>query len=116
MSNALKATLLSGLVFPGLGQLVLKHYLRAAVWMSGVVVSLIVITNSAMQQANTIVEQLERQGGILDLNAITAAANQAAASGTSPAIGAAGLALLACWVCGMLDAYWVGRKADAKGR
>ena len=28
MSHALKAALLSGLVFPGLGQIMLKHYKR----------------------------------------------------------------------------------------
>ena len=30
MNNALKGALLSGLVYPGLGQVVLKHYKRGA--------------------------------------------------------------------------------------
>ena len=63
MQNSLKGALLSGLVFPGLGQFALKHYKRATVIALATVISLSVVIVKAVQHALTLLEQIESQGG-----------------------------------------------------
>ena len=58
MNNALKGALLSGLVFPGLGQVNLKHYKRGIALMLIVSISLLVIVVKAVLQALTILSYL----------------------------------------------------------
>ena len=63
MNNSLKGAFLSGLIFPGLGQVVLKHYKRGAVIMLTVLVSLSVVAVKAVQHALAILEKIELEGG-----------------------------------------------------
>jgi TM2 domain-containing membrane protein YozV len=74
MNNSLKGALLSGLVFPGLGQIVLKHYKRGVVIMLMVLVSLFVVVVKAAQYALAILEKIESEGGTISLSIISNAA------------------------------------------
>ena len=112
MDNALKGVLLSALVFPGLGQLVLKHTRRGIVLMLVVTAALAVIVTIAVRQALVILEDIERSGSALDPATVAQAASQAsaAASGWLPAV--ATLVLVGCWVFAVLDAWRIGRHMD----
>jgi len=70
MNNAVTGTLLSGLVFPGLGQVVLKRYKRGIALMLTVSVSLTVIMTKAVQIALAILKQVDLQAGQTNLSAI----------------------------------------------
>ena len=59
MNNALKGALFSGLVFPGLGQIMLKHYKRGAVLTLAITAALLAILIKTVQQAVTILEKIE---------------------------------------------------------
>jgi len=59
MSKSLRAALLSGLVFPGLGQIVLEHYKRGVVLMLTVLACLSVVVVKAVQQALTILDRIQ---------------------------------------------------------
>ena len=116
MNNSLKGAFLSGLVFPGLGQVVLKHYKRGAVIMLTVLVSLSVIVIEAVQKAFTILEKIESEGGTIDMNTISNAATQASTTSDSFIFNFVLLLIIFCWIIGVVDAYRIGKKRDIEGQ
>lgn len=116
MNNSLKGALLSGLVFPGLGQVVLKRYKRGVVIMLAVLVSLTVIVVEAVQRALVILENIELEGGALDMSAITNAATQASTGSGNLIFTLFLLLIVVSWIIGVVDAYRIGRKKDIELR
>jgi len=112
MKYSLKGTLLSGLVFPGLGQIVLKQYKRGIVLMLTVSTSLIVIAIKAAQYAFTVLDKIELEGGVIDLKTITDAAAQASSTSDSLVFNLGLLLIVVCWIFGIVDAYRIGKKMD----
>jgi hypothetical protein len=115
MNNSLKGALLSGLIFPGLGQVRLKHYKRGIVLMFTVFASVIVIAIKAVQHAFTILEKIELEGGVIDIKTITDAASQAASSSDNLIYNLGLLLIVICWIFGIVDAYRIGKKKDLEG-
>ena len=114
MTHSLRAVLLSGLIFPGLGQWLLGHRMRAVVFMLTVSICLIVIVHSATQQAYAVLDQLQAAGGALDLTTISDAATQATRNIDNSVVHLTLIALMLVWVVGMVDAYRMGRLNDRK--
>ena len=112
MDNTLKAAFLSGLVLPGLGQFFLKRYKRGTVLVLVVLGSMFVIISKALDQAWTILEKIEAEGGTLDMTTITNAATQAVSGADNSAYSFAFLLVVVCWVAGIVDAYRVGKKKE----
>ena len=112
MKNSLKGALLSGLVFPGLGQIILKHYKRGLALMLTVSAGLLIIIVKAVQQAVTILEKIEAQGGAIDMNTISKAATQASTTSDSLIFYLALLLIILCWIFSVIDAYRIGKKKD----
>lgn len=116
MKSSIRGALLSGLVFPGLGQVMLKHYKRGAVLMLAVSASLLVILIKAVQQAFAILEKIQSKGGLIDMSTISKAATQASTSFGGPTFKVALLLLMLCWIIGVVDAYRIGKKRDIEER
>jgi uncharacterized membrane protein YGL010W len=116
MKNALKGALLSGLILPGLGQVVLKHYARGVFIMLTVLLSLSVAVMKAVQYALVILEKTELEGGDIDLSAIINAATHASGSADSLTLNLLLLLIVVCWIIGVVDAYRIGRKIDIEER
>ncbi len=112
MTNSLKAAFLSGLIFPGLGQIVLKHYKRGAVIMLTVLVSLSVVVAKAVQHALAILEKVESEGGAISMSTISNAATQASTTSGSLTFNLVLLLVTLCWIIGVVDAYRIGKKKD----
>lgn len=112
MTNAIKGALLSGLVYPGLGQVVLKHYKRGIFLMLTVLAGLLVIIVVAVRQAFTILEKIEIEGGMIDINTIANAAAQASSPSGGLLIKIFSLLIMIGWIYGMVDAYRIGKKKD----
>ena len=112
MKNAMKGALLSGLVLPGLGQVVLKSYKRGIALMLGVFAAFFVIVAKGVQQALAILEKVTSEGGPVDMESVSNAANQAITAADSLAFNLAFLLIAICWVVGMVDAYYTGKKKD----
>jgi hypothetical protein len=112
MNNALKGALLSGLIFPGLGQVVQKHYKRGAVIMLTGLVSLSVVIVKAVQHALSILEKIESEGGAISMGTISDAVTQAFTTSGSLTFNLALLLLILCWIIGVVDAYRIGKKTD----
>ena len=114
MNYSLKGALLSGLVFPGLGQVVLKHYKRGIAWMLAVVAGLLVVVSEATEQALTILEKVESQGGAIDMKTISNAATQASTPSDSIVFNGALFLIIICWIGAVVDAYRIGRTKDLR--
>lgn len=110
MSKSTTAVLLSALVLPGAGHLYLKHFPRGIALIAASLACLWVIVGSAMQQASTVLEKLESEGGALDAGHITDLVTQTANSSDSTVATVATLVLAGCWLIGIVDAYRLGRK------
>lgn len=112
MSKSTTAVLLSALVLPGAGHLFLKQARRGIPLIVISLACLWVIANRAMQQASTVLERLESEGGALDAGHISDLVTQTSNSSGGTASTVATLALAACWLFGTIDAYRLGRKQD----
>jgi hypothetical protein len=112
MSKALKGALLSALVFPGLGQLVLKSYARGVAFAAVTLACLAAIVGKAVQQAQTVLDRIEAGGEAIDIGTISKAADEAVTGMDSRIVHAASLLLVVCWAFSVADAYMIGRKAD----
>ncbi|MCX5818814.1 MAG: DUF5683 domain-containing protein [Deltaproteobacteria bacterium] len=111
MKKAIKAALLSALVFPGVGQMYLKRYLRGLIPMvltlAGMGVMIVQATVRALQD----LEKIQIQGGLVDLNAFANRAAAPSASGDwySPLIMPM---IVVCWLFSVIDAYMLGKRKE----
>ncbi|MFQ5683771.1 MAG: hypothetical protein ACE5HC_10925 [Candidatus Binatia bacterium] len=112
MNNALKGAFWSGFIFPGLGQIVLKHHKRGAFIMLVVLVSISVVVVEAARSALAILEAIAASGGAINMNTILSAATQAVVTSRSFTLNLVLWTTILCWIIGVVDAYRIGRKKD----
>jgi len=108
MKKSTKAALLSGLVFPGLGHLVLKQHLRGSVLMLSALIAMAVIVNGIIQSALIIVDRINSGDIAFDTGAIADGVSASSASAGSPIQSMATIVLVACWIIGIIDSYRLG--------
>jgi DMSO reductase anchor subunit len=109
--NAMKGALLSGLVFPGLGQVAFKHYKRGAALVLAVLAGLVFMAVKSAQRALVILQE-----GGASVSTVSKAATQALAVSDDLAFHVAWLLILLCWAVGVVDAYRIGRQKDLEER
>jgi hypothetical protein len=108
MKTAIKAALLSALVFPGVGQMYLKRYVRGLIPMvltlTGMGVMIVQATVRALQE----LEKMQIQSGLVDLKAVAnrAAASSASGDWYSPLIVPM---IVVCWLFSVIDSYMLGK-------
>jgi len=116
VKNAVKGVLLSGMVLPGLGQIVLKSYKRGAALILVVFGAIGAIVVRATVQAMTILEQVTSEGKPVDEETIVRVVNQATTSSDYLLYNLSILLIVICWVIGMVDAYLTGKKVTGRTR
>jgi hypothetical protein len=116
MRNSIKGAFLSGVVFPGLGQVILKHYKSGIALMLIVSVNMLLIIVKTVQHALAILEKIESEGGAIDISTISKAATQASTTSGSLIFKIALLLIILCWIIGVVDAYRIGKKKDIEER
>jgi len=111
MKTSIKAALLSALVFPGLGQLYLKHYIRGLIPMALVLAGMALLIAQATARALQVLDKIQIQGGSVDMKAVSdlAAASSSQGDGYSSLIW---LVIAGCWLFGAIDAYRLGKEKD----
>lgn len=115
MNKAIKAALLSALLFPGLGQMYLKRYARGLIPMVLILVSLGLWIVDATVRALREIDKMQIQGGLIDPNVVASRAAAASASGEwySPLLLPM---IIVCWLLSVIDAYMLGKRvADKPG-
>ncbi len=112
MKNSLKGAFWSGLIFPGLGQIILKHYKRGAVIMITVLVGMSVFIVKTVQHALDILEKIQSQGGAISMSTISNAVTQASTTSGNLTFNLVLLLVILCWIIGVVDAYRIGKIKD----
>lgn len=116
MSKALKGALWSALVFPGLGQVVLRRYARGLAVMLVFAASVFVLIAREVRVASDVLAEIRAEGGMIDIAAISDAANQASSGAGSLLFSLLLVWILVCWILATVDAYRVGRRMDIEER
>jgi len=111
MRYSIKAALLSGLVFPGVGHLYLRRWWRGVLLAAGAAAVSYFLVSVAVNSAMDIAGKIE--GGNVPLNAeeisaLVSKASQANERSTDIAT----MILLALWAIGIVDSYREGRARD----
>lgn len=115
MKTATKAALLSGLLFPGIGQMYLKRYWRGLLFMIPVLLGLVLIVLMATSGALESMRAIQAQGGTVDMNSLTALA-QSHTKETAGYFRAILWFIIFCWLFAIVDAYRIGSKQMREGK
>ena len=108
MTKSIKAALLSGLVFPGLGHIVLKQYLRGSILMLFSLIALAAIVTMATRRALEIVDSINNGQVPVELGALSELASHSM-SNTDNSIANVSLIVFGlCWLIGIIDSYRLG--------
>jgi TM2 domain-containing membrane protein YozV len=111
MKKAVKAALLSGLVFPGTGQLYLGQRRRGWALIFSVLLIFVYIVIHMTVQAYREIAAAAAQGFAIDMTAL-----QKAVAASSDTVTTAGLALLVLiWLAAIIDAYMAGERLQGTG-
>jgi hypothetical protein len=108
MKRSSKAALLSGLVFPGIGHMVLKHYLRGSVLMLSALVAFSVIVTVVIQRALIIVDRINSGDIPVETGAIAEMVSNSTNGADSLIQNISVIVLGACWLIGIIDSYRLG--------
>ncbi len=111
MKPSTKATLLSGLAFPGTGQIHLKRLRRGITIMVCVLSGIGVLVWMATIRALAILEQLQNQVNKVDMETISNLALTSSAD-TSPYYNLTVLFIVCCWLFSIVDAYRIGKRME----
>jgi len=116
MKKSLMAALLSGLIYPGVGQLWLRHYARGLALIVVVTAALTTIVAKASLDALHLLEKIEAEGGAVDLVAIVNLATTASLTSSNHILTkCATLVLVLGWLYGVVDAYLLGKRQELSG-
>jgi len=110
MKKSTKAILLSAFVFPGAGQISLKRYKRAFVFIIPVLVSTIYVITGAIQQAVMILEKIEAKGSIIDINQILQIVTDVQNVSETVFLQRLFYLIMIFWIASIIDAYKIGKK------
>ena len=111
MNKSVKAALLSGLLFPGTGHLLLKRYMRGIALCVTALLCLVIVVGNSIQIALSVRDKIESGEIPLDLQVITEVL--AARGGPDfQIVDFAALVLVGCWIVGIVDSYRIGRIKD----
>lgn len=108
MKKSTKAALLSGLVFPGIGHMVLKQYRRGAVLAFAALIASSVIFTVALQHALAIVDRINSGDIPVDSGSIVEMVASSSNGADSTLANISVFVLGACWLFGIVDSCRIG--------
>lgn len=112
MNKAIKASLLSALVFPGSGHFLLKKYVPGTVLAGTALAGLGFLIAEAVEKALQITEKIQSGEVRMDAATIMEMVAKPATGADAQLLDIAMGALLIAWLIGIVDSYRVGRAQD----
>ena len=112
MKKSSKASLLSAFMFPGAGHLYLKNYIPGVALIGASLVGVYYLITKSVESALEIAEKIQSGEVQLDASTITELVSKQTTGTESQLINVATLAIIICWVIGIIDSYRVGRVRD----
>ncbi len=114
MKNSLKAALLSALVLPGAGQIMLKRYISGVVFALISIVALSVIVAKIIKLSSLIVAKINSVVLDQSSNSLIGILSNSMVEVNTGVMNTAFLIYLGVWILSILDAYRVGDLIDKK--
>ncbi len=114
MKASTRGMLLSGLVYPGIGQLLLGHKPSGIMFVVGTSAGLIVLTYRLVQRAYRVMDQAMSRlvDNGLDMKALMQLIEHSSTGGWG--VEKVSLIVIAgCWLTAIVHAYFVGKKIDS---
>ena len=108
MTRSIKAALLSGLIFPGIGHMVLKQYLRGSILILFTLISLSVVVTVAVRRALSIVDSIKSGEIPVETGAIAELVSNSTSGADSSIVNFSVIVFGACWLIGIIDSYRLG--------
>lgn len=112
MSKALKAALLSALVFPGSGHFMLRKHVAGALLAGVSLVCVYLLMSTALEIAREISLKIQTGEIPLDVAMMREAISMQIAEADTGYVNASTYVLATCWLLGIGDSYRVGRLQD----
>ena len=112
MKKSTKAALLSAFVFPGAGHLYLKKFVSGSILVGVSLVGIYYLVTTTVERAWEIAEKIQSGAVQLDAMTVTELVSQQSAGSDAQLANIATLAIIICWVLGIIDSYRVGRVKD----
>jgi TM2 domain-containing membrane protein YozV len=113
VKKSTKAALLSGLVFPGLGNLYLKRWLSGILLIGVAGYALYNIVTTVMRIALDISAKIQSGAVPSETEAVTLLVTRQLEA-VEQLTNVASLTLMGCWIIGIVSAWWFGRSQDLK--
>jgi hypothetical protein len=110
MKKSTVAALLSALVFPGAGQLLLKRYFRGLILASIAIASLYALTVGVVERVKSITDKLIAGDVPIDATVISEMVAGSTAGSETLSLKIATLALTAAWLLAVVDAVFIGNR------
>jgi len=110
MTPAVKAALLSALIFPGVGQLNLGEKKRGLLIVIVTLVSLFTLIYQAVQEAKMILDKLQENNQLIDMETISRAAAQSSSFSDNTLLNGLLIFIPLFWLYSIFDAYRSGNK------
>ena len=108
MKKSVKAALLSGLIFPGIGHMYLREYVRGSGLLVLSLAALSIVVARAYQQAVLIVDRVLSGDISMEAGAIAQAVSSSTNAADRSVSNAAIIVLVVCWLAGVIDSYRLG--------
>lgn len=112
MKRSTKAALLSGLVLPGIGHMVLRRYRTGIVLILLTLIAMSVIVNGAFERALVVVDQINSGAIGLESGSISEMISSSATGAEIVKENIAMIVLCVCWLFGIIDAYRIGKTQE----
>ncbi len=108
MKKSIKAVLLSGLLFPGIGHFSLKRYQRGMIFFIPALTSLVFLVYYVLTKAFSIADQISQSEIPLDAQAISSIIYSENGATEVFMLNVATWIFIACWIISMIDSYRLG--------
>ena len=112
-SSLTKALLLSALVFPGAGQIHLKRFKTGFVLITIIIVCLFVMITLVMNTAMSAMQQIQMQGGIVNMTDISRIATETTEKASNFGYSFSLTMIVVCWLYSIIDVVIACRKTPA---
>lgn len=112
MNNAYRGAIYSGLICPGLGQIIFKRYIRGGMFMAIVFVCLGYIVYEAVQGYLAVLEHMMLHGNVITVMTIVELVTDTSfLEMVNPGM-VLWVAFIGSWILSVIDAFLIGRKID----
>ncbi|PKH02659.1 hypothetical protein CXF72_10470 [Psychromonas sp. MB-3u-54] len=114
MKKTIKAVLLSAFIFPGVGHLLFKRYISAAILATTALTATYLLIAKVLESAMLIVDKIQRGEVAADVTAISDLVSQQPSSDGFLGTDFISIILLIIWLVAIVDCYRIGRSLKKK--